>query len=286
MIELTLNPRNPGEVLACLGLFEVAHLHDICYAGFKGEGDRTQFVLQSRLSLKDLLQYVKNAQVEEIPQEEFQGGAKLEFNEKEWPKWCPVRVKFPSSCEIVLKWWLNPLFQKEKKSILKSWGGRDELVLKRSKKGKEPGFILEFQAKIDIDRALNDFFYRVPSRSIGFDACGAWDPSMMGYSYNTIEKSRLDRRGKNEKNPHVSPLCEFLSFIALRSFRPREMQEGGEEKIEYYLWKALLPHDMARLAFIGVLDRKYLLSGWRARVIKRGKGGAYSSLDYADSIFP
>jgi CRISPR-associated protein Csb3 len=285
MIEVKLNPSNPGEVLACLGLFEIAQLHDMCYAGFKEERGEVWFELQSNTSLLDLLQYVKNARIEEVSREEFQGDAKLEFKEEEWSKWCPVKIKFPSSREIILKWWLNPLFQKERKSALKSWSGQEVLVWKQTKEGKKPGFLRELQEKIDINRSLSDFFYRVSSLSIGFDACGTWDPSMVGYSYNTIKNSTLDRRRKSEKNPHVSPLCEFLSFIALRSFRPREIKEGDKEKIKYYLWKVILPHNVARLAFIGAVDRGYLLSGWQAEVISRGQGG-YSSLSFANSIFP
>uniref|UniRef100_A0A7V4DFV4 Uncharacterized protein n=1 Tax=Candidatus Caldatribacterium californiense TaxID=1454726 RepID=A0A7V4DFV4_9BACT len=272
---IKLNPRNPGEVFACLGLFEIAELSDTGYAGFKEEKGEVWFELRSNLSIPDLLQYIKNAQIEEVPQEEFQGDAKLEFEKGEWPRWCPVRVKFPSrSCEVVLKWWLNPLFQKEKKSVLKGWSGRETLV----------SLLRKLQAKIDVSRASDNFFYRVPSLSLGFDACGTWNPSMTGYSYDTIKDSALDRRGREERNPHVSPLCELLSFIALRSFRPKEIKEGGKEEIEYYLWKASLPHDVARLALIGIVDRRYLLSGWRAEVITRGKSEGYSSLSFGNPI--
>ena len=288
MISLPLNPENPGEVLACLGLFEIAHLYEACYGGFKEEGGRVVFELQSSLSLRDLLQCIKDAEIEEVPREEFSGGARLEFGEEEWSRWSPIRIrmKFPPPREIVLKWWLNPLFQKkekrkEEKSFLKGWSGNQ----------KPLNVLGELQEKIEevgVDRLLQDFWYRIPFPSRGFDARGAWDPAMTGYSFKVIKDSGLDKRKKKEKNPYISPLCEFLAFVALRSFHPREVQRGNEKWIEYYLWKTALPHNMARLALIGVLNREYLLSGWRAKIVKRGsleKGGAYGSLGQAEPIF-
>lgn len=288
MISLPLNPENPGEVLACLGLFEIAHLYEACYGGFKEEGGRVVFELQSSLSLRDLLQCIKDAEIKDVPREEFSGGARLEFGEKEWSRWSPIRIRmeFPPPrnkiVKIVLKWWLNPLFQKEEKSFLKGWSGNQKPL---DVLGKLQEKIQEKIKEIGVDRLLQDFWYRIPFPSRGFDARGAWDPAMTGYSFEAIKKkSEKDE----EKNPYISPLCEFLAFVALRSFHPREVQRGNEKWIEYYLWKTALPHNMARLALIGVLNREYLLSGWRAKIVKRGsleRGGSYGSLGQAEPIF-
>lgn len=245
MIEVHLNPSNIGEVLACLGLFELAELYGPSFGGFKETGEgKVKFVLETQIGFKELLEKLKQAK---ISPRSSRDPEKREY---------PVEVGLENGKMLTLNWWFNPLG--EEKTLFKIWAGRKDLY----------SYLMEYQKKL-VERQKEisrNPFYRIPLVSLGFDASGSWDRSTAGYSYDDADEE-----------PYVSPLAEFLSTIALQSFRPKVLGK----KLEYHLWEEKLPHSVARLAFVGGwIGKPSPITGpWKLEV--KEKGQAYKRLTLA-----
>ncbi|MEM2300402.1 MAG: hypothetical protein QXU01_04055 [Candidatus Hadarchaeales archaeon] len=250
MIEIDLNPSNFGEVLACLGLFELAELYCLSFGGFEEREGKIKFVLETEVKLKELIEKLKKAKISSLQIQNL--------SERK----CPVEIELEDGKKLILDWWLDPLLRDKKTSFLKIWGGRMHLHLKGSEKRS---YLARYQKEINVEKALENLFYRKPLVSLGFDTWGGWDRSTAGYSYDDVGEP-----------PYVSPICELLSVIALRSFRPKEISLNSRKGLEYYLWKDRLPHSAARLAFVGIWIGKPLIGPWRLEI--REKGQAYKHL--------
>jgi CRISPR-associated protein Csx14 len=261
MITVNLDPFNPGQVLACCGLFELSELLSEGGRGwFYREGKDWRFSIETPLSLTDVMAFLKKSGVEPIGEQDPRI-APLRDREREEVlnrRKCPVILRTPKS-DITLSWWWNPILTDDSRwaaGAFKGWGGQVSHV----------ELLREFMGRIPDPDSLPE-----PERifegtllcktSFGFDSRGCWTTRDLGYSSDEV----YGGGGKIR----VSPAVEVLAFIALQTFRPRR----GGDAIEYYLWRWPLPVVPARFALPGVV--KADLVGFRAEVKLRGTRGAY-----------
>lgn len=153
---IDLDPHNPGQFLACCGLFELAELPAPgAQAAFENAGET--FVLNTNSDLPSL-------HFEILPPGTF-ADKTLE----------PLTIVFAGK-ELALTWWLNETHTD--KSALKTWGGQ-----------QTPRRVLEellghLHPLESLNETLNQSVY-IKSR-FGVDARSAWDALDAGYSPNDI----------------------------------------------------------------------------------------------------
>ncbi|MGI9070229.1 MAG: hypothetical protein ACR2JB_02590 [Bryobacteraceae bacterium] len=205
---LLLDPRNPGQFLACCGLFEIAELlNPGGLATFQKDG--TEFLLQSSATL---------------PPSEF---ALTDASDKNGsahdPTLEPLELTVGNEL-IALNWWLNETLTK--KSGFKTWGGQ-----------QTPRRVLnELLRLLGHSKLVSELFAaKAYTKSrFGVDARSAWEPLDVGYSPNDMRQDAV-----------TFPWVEVLAVIGLQGFRPtRKLQKGS--LYCYAAWQEPLPLIAAR----------------------------------------
>jgi hypothetical protein len=216
-ISVNVNVRNPGQVFACMGLFELAN----CLADKQKQPvawfqdlscSQTQFHVTAfndngeEISLDDIVSALKTCQVEE-----------MDFNEREGP------VKLGPPYDLVVDW--RDAYPRNKTA--KTWAGqqnmsaiiRDLLCHLPESSGSE---LLHTSAVTD--RAVTYF-----------NATQAMGALSIGFSHNELNLYELS----------VFPFCEFLCLLGLQRACP---QDAGRYSRQYAVWSVPLTLNAAGLA--------------------------------------
>lgn len=203
---IELDPRNPGQFLACCGLFELAEMAapgaEACF-----ERGGAVFVLHADAALPP-------NEMSLVPQASLAGkpyDATLE----------PLDLSF-GSCSLTLNWWLNETLTD--KSPLKTWGGQ-----------QTPRRVLgEMLRLLDHSIPITSLFKAaVYTKSrFGVDARSAWEALDAGYSPNDLGQ-----------DSSTFPWVEVLAVIGLQGFRPSKQPR---KPYRYAAWGSMLPIATAR----------------------------------------
>jgi CRISPR-associated protein Csx14 len=205
---IEIEPRNPGQYLACCGLLELA---DLAAPGAEARFDErgTTFLLRTDATSppRDLAL---------LAPESWDGKPYDEALE-------PLTL----ACEggpFALNWWLNQTLTE--KSALKTWGGQ-----------QTPRRVLgELLRLLDHSKSFECLFEAsaYTKSRFGVDARSAWDALDAGYSPNDLGQAAL-----------TFPWVEVLSVIGLQGFRPAPQ---GRARYRYSAWRTNLPVSAARAA--------------------------------------
>lgn len=224
-----LDPTNPGEVLACLGFFElVAERDPDAMGGFPdgacGGGGRGRFEVTASDHgwVDDWSALLRRVEAQEV---DFPGKRTI----------APVRLT-GLGVPRELDWWLEPA--KTEDSRLKLWAGQVtslQLVRDCASALKSPA--------LDLSAVPSLLQQSVPMGStFGFDPRAGWLSLDVGYSPNDIHQP-VER----------FPVVELLGAIGLQTFRP-EPTDRRSRGYRYFLWSNPLPGSVARAAFAGALE--------------------------------
>lgn len=231
---IDLDPRNPGQFLACCGLFELADLAAPGGSAYFSD-DCLHFTLQTEAAFPPPLLSLKEAgSLEDKPYDEGLEPLELEAYGK----------------AIDLNWWLVPTLTK--KSDLKTHGGP--------------------QKPRDLQKLLDVLEYNVPVETIlkqnaftttrfGVDFRSAWDAQDLGYSPNDL--------AGQAKNAVTFPWVEVLAVVGLQGFRPAP--QVARARYRYYAWQQPLPISVARAA-CAVPWKGLKVSAFEFRIGTRGQG--------------
>jgi CRISPR-associated protein Csb3 len=262
MIAVNLNPHNPGQVLACCGLFELSELLSEGGKGWFSYEGEWKFFVETPVSLTDVMAFLENSKIKPIDESDSRIAMLREKEREEVLDKldCPVLLQTPKS-EIVLYWWWNPTFTDKSKwatGTFKGWAGHVSHV----------DILKEFMGKIpdigSLQEPENIFKETILCRTFfGFDSRGAWTARDIGFSADEV----YGKRGK----VRISPIVEVLAFIGLQTFKPKK---EGNNSIKYYLWRWHLPILPARFALPGIVKAD-LVGPFHAEAESRGVRGAY-----------
>lgn len=226
MIEVVVN-FDPGEVLACCGLFEVA---EVLHKGLRARFDleKNLFQVEGPATLQECLDFVKNEDLKPVTEEED-------------PPF--------SLGNLVLSWWWDPTLKTRVKELkgtefasarevremqnFKTWRKK-----KANKIFDEIRKSLPLRANPDIFRHRIGVGKAVEIGRFSFDTHSTWGDDFP-YSLDAVEHLI-----------ETSPAIEIFAFIGLQNFRPKKISD----KIwECYLWTCYFPIQVARAAFAGVI---------------------------------
>ncbi len=202
------DPRNPGQYLACCGLFELAELGAPGGVSCFQEAG-AEFVLRTDADLPP-------GDLALSPQGSFEGKP---YDDKLEPLELVMAGRVFTLC-----WWLNDA--QTSKSSLKTHGGN-----------QRPREVFdELVRLLDYTPPLETLFQRMAytTKRFGVDARAAWDAIDAGYSPNDIGQ-----------NAATFPWVEILAVIGLQGFRPAEQKRT---RFRYSTWADLLPIAAARAA--------------------------------------
>ena len=263
MIEkIRVDPSNPGQVFASLGLLEVASLIKYPATGrFDWNRQQTHgfFELDSDAGLDRILNEVKSAEVTELEEE----GALWEMinegaEEDAEPiaqktdkrsQTAPVQLKGPS-WTLVLDAWLEPDTRVTNR-MFKTWAGRvGSIQLIKNLKN----------AMKQVPNVSEIFENGLPMRPVGYDCRSAVSADDLGYFYNRVS------------DVAVYPVVDLFALIGLNHARPANL---GNRNFEYCTWSLPLPPEGARAAITGAIPW-LITSKWRVEVEMRGNFKTWS----------
>lgn len=218
-----MNPRNPGEALACCGIFEVSELlagRERAYFDL----DRNLFRIEGKTSLQQCLDWVKMGSLQPL------------FRHADPP--------FSIDGKLRLSWWWDPTLTREVGKLEgKEFTSAPELQRMKEFKtwaGQLTAIKLFEEIRRRLPPATADLFeHRVGLKGrFNFDAYSSWgddfpfSPDATGHFVAT------------------SPAVEIFSFIGLQNFRPKNVSHWVWE---YRLWTYPIPIQVARAVFTGAL---------------------------------
>ncbi len=255
--KITVDPANPGQVFACLGLLEIASLiGDQAVGSFDWNRSKTysSFWIESGTPVRDIVNEVKKAGVVKqnesdallVAEDSGDKGIKKEGKgaQSDNGKITPVILR-GHKWELVLDAWLLPDTRASNK-LFKTWAGQVS-SLQIIKKLKE-----ELNAPADV---LFLFDEGIPMRPIGYDCRSAVSAEGLGYYYNKVSDLK------------VYPAVDLFALIGLNHARPQALANSN---FEYCLWRMPLPATVARAAITGALP--WLISSrWEVTVERRGR---------------
>jgi CRISPR-associated protein Csb3 len=259
---IRVDPSNPGQVFACLGLLEVASLIKYPAIGrFDWNRQQTHafFELISDADIDRILSEVKSAEVtdpeergplwEMINESAEEDAEPVGLGAGERSQTAPVQLKGPSWI-LVLDAWLEPDTRVTNR-MFKTWAGRVGSVqlIKNLKNALKP-----------VPNVSEIFEQNIPMRPVGYDCRSAVSPDDLGYFYNKVS------------DVAVYPIVDLFALIGLNHARPTIL---GNRNFEYCTWGLLLPPEGARAAITGAIPW-LITSKWRAEVKSRGRFKTWS----------
>jgi CRISPR-associated protein Csx14 len=239
---------NPGQVLACLGLLEVAEL--LAPGSLGAFAKEETFEIESRAGLSAITESLENATLRE------------ERSEGESPPWEDDK-SYPVVAEgifgsLVIDPWLEPDHSRTAVG-LKLWAGRlcTLNLLKGLQAGMQPGAGLPARQMFD---------WEARGTPTGLDHRSAVSKEDLGFSYDS-----------QHLKPVIYPVVELFAMVGLEGARPRKV---GPTSYAYSLWDEPLPPAIGRTVLAGALP-SLASSRWVYRVESRGLGGTYRYLSQA-----
>jgi len=217
-IRVPLDPMNPGQFLACCGLFALlAQDRDGVLARFVADEQtprRAMFAVQGmQTDLQSVLKKLREAKPEilqpevgKAPEESI-SPLQLQVGEQDWR----------------LDWWLNDFW--DDKTDLKCWAGQVRSAV----------LLSELLALIEPDTPAEKLFSAaaMTKSKYGIDPRSAWNALDFGFSPN-----------EHNKDAATYPIVEIFGCLGLQAFRPIL----NKRRAGYSLWQAALPLNVAQLA--------------------------------------
>jgi CRISPR-associated protein Csx14 len=215
--EVTVDERNPGMVLACCGLLELAHR---LWPGAEGRFDDGSFIVTIDADASDALGDL----VKELRHGQFAEDVDATAGEA----MAPVRLRSPH-VDIRLDWWLESGSLTDK-TRLKTWAGNQKIVA---------NILSPLLASWPASACGTDlFFVTVPATGrLGVDPRASFEALDLGYSANDHKRPVL-----------TSPATEVLAALGLQRFRPRGLDDN---QFAYVAWRSAQPIPSAAAAFRG-----------------------------------
>lgn len=222
-LSIQVDPSNPGQVLACMGLFDILGAERPAALGaFRpsaSDRERSTFdlILEGPPAFEKWIELLRGLTVEALPHPE--------------PAMAPVRLG-GAIAPRVLDWWLDPTWTG--KSPLKTWAGQvTSLQLFRDMLSAIGGAHTggsSFLRVLDIPWPMRSTF--------GIDPRASWMALDVGYSPN---ETRQPVQG--------FPFTELLGAVGLQTF---SFGQVDRRAYRYTLWERPLPAMIARPTFAGV----------------------------------
>lgn len=245
---IRVDPANPGQVFACLGLLEVAGLLRKPATGRFDQGaveTQVQFELDSSVGIKRIITEIKEAELKE-PEETgplWEANREKGVSTEERSKTVPVQVR-GSGWTLVIDAWLEPDRRKTNR-LFKTWAGRVGSLQ----------IIKALRDALDVGSNTSELFdWGVRMRPIGYDHRSAVSADNIGYYYNKVS------------DVLVYPVVDLFALIGLNHVRPPLL---GNDAFEYFLWSQPLPPEVARAALTGAIPW-LAVSRWKVTVESRG----------------
>jgi CRISPR-associated protein Csx14 len=218
---------NPGQILACCGLLELAHR---LWPGAEGWFEGRNFcvrVSDKGAGLSDLMKCLLETAAN--PGEIH--GTIRDFRGKPVDPKKVIPIQLAAPLNLRLAWWLDELGSAF--TPLKLWSGRQS-SWEVFRKLREVG-----SGQMPFDESLLDLHHPLKSR-FGVDPRSAWEASSTGFSPNTLGMTVATYWA-----------TELLAAIALASCVPQQL--GNQYQFSYATWSQPLPPLVARVAVTGAL---------------------------------
>lgn len=260
MAEVTIpvDPTNPGQVFACLGLMETAEiLLGDASAGFDWAGDQTRFMMTAagdENPVEVVIRFLAGAEVVTIAPDrqndawpahsirtEIFPAALKDLRDSKGKKYAssalPVILKNEEN-EIEINHWVDGAHPREP---FKTFAGQQVGGVIVEKLLASYGTRRQAIGVADIWRDGGESLIADPFSFVGnvescfgFDARGAWSAISIGASFDRLNIGLL-----------VSPLVEVLAAIGLTNARPLSV---STYVARYSIWRGKIPPFMARAA--------------------------------------
>jgi len=286
--------RNPGQVLACCGLLELADRYwrngDPPEAWF-GEDRFYLEVPRDDLSnpLRVLLEELAGCEIcpplteeehEELRRSRRLGGRDEPSRERQRRKqelenrWHAGAIRLGAPFNMVVDWWLQD------GATFKTWAGGQSVyqiarVCQTALRNLLDGTV-EIEDVFDCSAVLR--FPDGGSRRArnhnpsGFDARRAYRALDIGFSPDVL--------GLKWRS---FPAVELLALIGLQRFRPAPLEPGGRDVFVYRTWHVRLPVSVASVVFSGIVafprSRR-----WRFQRVARDEQNRYKGLSYSEEV--
>lgn len=259
---------NPGQVFACLGFLEAAHvLSGRAEGGFSWSGDGATFHIENRdatNAFATVLDFLSRASIHELTPLKQHGAdavsaAAVFPAEAPEERALPVRLEMGNHCIDVAHWCDGSTRNK-----FKLYAGfrsaahvvRAMLCGVPADRGKAAGPDFEYKglrslwAENKAALTTNPFNVLTPlGGTFNFDPRKNWTGLEAGYSPNT--------QGHGVAS---SPVVEILAAIGLSHARPAQ-KELSRDVVEYAAWEGLVPPSLARPALatspVGLKTRRF-----------------------------
>lgn len=253
-----VDPSNPGQVFACLGLMEVAEvLVGGVEGGFDWQGNEPCFALSSKDEynpITKVFEFLFDCTVQvlapSLPGEWPEGVKKNDTFGSSGLSGPPAFKRISANSLPVLLQskdhvvpvghWCDALRENNMKTFAGNQVGSSILVdllddmramqQVSGLKGEVPSKESFCLGKLNFSEVV------VPKSRFGFDARGAWDALHAGLSIDALKYGVA-----------ISPSVEVLSAIGLEKARPRI----SGRNVMYEIWQAMLPISLARVAISG-----------------------------------
>jgi CRISPR-associated protein Csb3 len=253
---IPVDPFNPGQVFACMGLLEAANvLLGGARGGFDWSHSSDCFHVHTRGDehpVAVVLDFIKMAEAKWLSHRrdlKERDGGDTELREGIAASGDPKTADFPGvlrgerngrTCEIALGFWADGS-SRFATTFKKSTNGASAHVRLKN--------ALDAIREWDTESMLSDPFNREARTESLFrlDPRGSVDPIHGGFSPDTLRKGD---EGGLDVRVATYPICELLAILGLEHARPERLDS---KQFVYRVWDRLLPPVLARAAIAGTL---------------------------------
>jgi CRISPR-associated protein Csb3 len=251
-IRINVDLTNPGQFIACCGLFELA---DRLSTGAEALFEKDKFCIASDVTLSQVLdslvgcsltntmteaQHLRFKQITAMKVKERKSMSGVEDEEKELGallREAPIVLKDPFN--VTLDWFADTYAGG---SRFKTWAGRQSVL--------DIASSMKDALKSTAWRNEACLTYSVKECGLPFnfdsDLGGQGGAIDVGFSFDPLASSALTRIESSAR-----PALELLAFIGLQRFRPLEIK--GENRFLYTAWNRPLPIQVATPAACGAM---------------------------------
>lgn len=242
VLEIPLNPSNPGEVFGCSGILELTNiLYGEALGYYSDSGYK--FILTTSKDPSDFISKIANCNISGTENDN--------------------KINIGAPFDLLLDWWSEPVSDGRK---LKTWSARQTSIKTLTNIQNE----LKEEQWIKLSPELwFEEYCKIVGRPFYFDAAiGSLSLSVdVGYSRDDVGSKFI-----------IRPLVEFFSFVGIQRFRP--FCRKNSSILEYWTWTVPLPPSIASIAFCGRLKESITKdSYYKFEMLQREQG--YRAFKYS-----
>jgi CRISPR-associated protein Csb3 len=307
---IRLEPNNPGQVFACMGILGVADVLGDARACFKWNGSNQYacFSIEAEADASEIVSLVKNAEVR-LPQdsqvlwekaEKSTGGREAPAEDVEEPGFRRAELLSMNtdvasreesgragdkdkgrrkSAREVSATFPVLLVIRDREFLIDPWIHPERRTLNNGLKlwagqGNSEGYITKYQEALPASVADANGLFFIKNQLKDETRPSGYDPR------SAIDSQSLGFSYNDlDFSPVIYPIVDMLANIGLASARPRVTSEGYST-FEYYLWKEPFRVELARMVLTGG-------ASWLASfkmVFRIRKRGNYKYFGFADLV--